>query len=147
VKGLQKVAFSTREGRKLGRPALKEDSIATWIRFYVLLHLQTIYLCGVKRFLAFILVIIVAVTALTPCCTVDDCHGDQIAKQDTSKNADAEGTCSPFFSCTTCPGFTTLEKPITIPAPAEYHPQYFEAHFTFLSSTYTAVPWQPPRNI
>jgi hypothetical protein len=91
--------------------------------------------------------IIVAVAAFTPCCTDDDCQDELTAtSHQDHRNADDDGGgCSPFFACTGCPGFTLMEKPITLPAPAEYHPQYFIADFDYISSTYTTTPWQPPR--
>lgn len=105
-----------------------------------------LYLCGVQRWWAFILIMIVAIAAFTPCCTIDDCQGDTIAKQESSKPS-AEGGCSPFFSCASCPGFTTTAKTITVPAPADCLLQYFETYINYHSSSYTASPWQPPRTV
>jgi len=100
----------------------------------------------VKKLLAFILFIVVVVAAFTPCCTIDDCQ-DEITtttEQDHSESDDGSG-CSPFFACTGCPGFAVVEKPITVPVPTANHPQYFDAEFHFISSTYAFSPWQPPR--
>jgi hypothetical protein len=99
-----------------------------------------------KRFLVFILLLIVTITTLTPCCKVDDCAADNIAfsKQESGKHQ-TEGTCSPFFSCTSCPGFIAIEKPVQIPMPPVTVQQYGETVYTFHFPAYYASFWQPPR--
>ena len=100
-----------------------------------------------KRLLGILLLMIITVAVLTPCCTDDDCEADLVANQDESKKPEPQGSCSPFFACTTCPGFTSTVKQITIPDPAVLNLQHFESYPDYHLFTYTTSPWQPPRMV
>ena len=96
--------------------------------------------------MGYILLLIVAVAAFTPCCTGEE-HGDEsiAAEHHDSGEGDDGCSCSPFFACATCPGFVSTDVPISIPAPADYRVSWFEGTLPSFSSAYTSVPWQPPR--
>jgi len=84
--------------------------------------------------------------AVVPCCTFDNC-GDDVQTEQTNnkKSNDSETPCSPFISCTCCPGVciapsiefavaqvTVVEKSFTL---------YNQSFFSF----YCANIWQPPK--
>lgn len=105
-----------------------------------------LYLRAVVRFMGFILAILVAVAALTPCCTGEE-HGEDAvasAPHDTREGDDG-CRCSPFFACATCAGFISTAQPLAFPAPVAYLLQYFEATVASFPSAYLPAPWQPPR--
>ena len=56
---------------------------------------------------AFILAAYLLFLFAIPCCTFDNCPEDKIAMEaDHEEEDDDCGSCSPFFTCTGCSGFT-----------------------------------------
>lgn len=109
-------------------------------------HFRFSYLRAVNRLMGYILLLIVAVAAFTPCCTGDEHNEDAaVANPSDAKEGDDGCSCSPFFACATCTGFVSTAKAISIPAPAEYRLSWFEGALPRFSSAYTSTPWQPPR--
>ena len=62
---------------------------------------------------AFILAAYLLFLFAIPCCTFDNCPEDKIALQsDHEEDDDDCGSCSPFFTCTGCSGFTVTAEVI-----------------------------------
>ncbi|HEY0060108.1 MAG TPA: hypothetical protein VGB56_13310 [Flavisolibacter sp.] len=101
-----------------------------------------------KKVLALLLLIMISVAAFTHCCSVvSECteEGTPLSQQDHQEGDDGRG-CSPFFSCTTCPGFMSPATIIAVAVPAPVYPLYFEAELGSMPIPFYATPWQPPRN-
>jgi len=81
-----------------------------------------------------------------PCCTFDNCPEDKIVQEANHEKGDGDcGSCSPFFTCTGCSGFTVSFEITNLEiAPAFSAQQYSgyilssipEVHYDF---------WQPPK--
>jgi len=95
---------------------------------------------------AFILAAYLLFLFAIPCCTFDNCPEDQIAMNaDREEGNDDSGSCSPFFTCTGCSGFTvSLEHNDLEIIPSFSGQQYAgfilssipDVHYDF---------WQPPK--
>ena len=81
-----------------------------------------------------------------PCCTFDNCPEENIAQEaGHEKEEDDRGSCSPFFTCTGCSGFTVSFEVTNLEIiPAFSSNQYAgyllssipDVHYDF---------WQPPK--
>jgi hypothetical protein len=81
--------------------------------------------------------------SVTPCCAFDDCRQDHTSA--TTEQAD-NGVCSPFFSCTTCPGFTsTASSPVIVAGKPVYDNKPFSRYFNRFTACYFGKFWQPPK--
>lgn len=96
-----------------------------------------------KKWLLFLLLIITAAGSFIPC-QDNDCCAESLITSSTDHNH-KEGTCSPFFSCATCPGVVELPKLFQLVLPFVGRLQHHEAMATFDLSAYPASFWQPPR--
>ena len=134
------------KAKKQGRFTLVVHTQAIVTNIYTMLFsTANDYLCPVKKIVAFILAIIVAVAAYTPCCMVDDCHDEPITKQETPKESKAASACSPFFACASCNGFVPAEQVVTLTKPEVFFPKYNLSNFGFTTPAFAAFNWQPPR--
>jgi hypothetical protein len=98
-----------------------------------------------KKWLVFILLLIVAAGTFVPCCGSDDCCAEQsidITNHDRHEN---EGTCSPFFTCATCTASVIVTKAIQIDFPKLEKPVHYTAIVKFNLPVYSPTFWQPPR--
>jgi len=98
-----------------------------------------------KKWIAFILLLITVTGSFIPCCGVDDGCEDQFSSSTGGNDHEEEGSCSPFFSCTTCPGFVELTKPIQLIQPMFEKQVHHEWVVIFDLSAYLPSFWQPPR--
>jgi hypothetical protein len=98
-----------------------------------------------KKWSILILLLITAAGTFIPCCGVDDCCADQIAKSTRHEKRQTEGTCSPFFACASCSGFVELSKPIQLIQPVVEKQVHHENIVKFNLATYFSSFWQPPR--
>ena len=81
-----------------------------------------------------------------PCCTFDNCPEDKTAQESNHEKGDGDcGTCSPFFTCTGCSGFTVsfeiTNLEITPGLSGQQYAGYIlssipDVHYDF---------WQPPK--
>ncbi|RYZ20596.1 MAG: hypothetical protein EOO16_16190 [Chitinophagaceae bacterium] len=99
-----------------------------------------------QRFLVFLLLLLVSVATLAPCCRYDDCASEHA----TAKHEDqdkGDGACSPFFACASCPGFVATHKPLRVPLSPPEAPLRHVAREAFapLQYVYRSF-WQPPKN-
>ena len=98
------------------------------------------------KVIAFILSAYLLFLFAIPCCAFDDCPEDKTAQETNHEKGDGDcGTCSPFFTCTGCSGFTvSLETTNLELIPAFSGQQYAgyilcsipDVHYDF---------WQPPK--
>jgi len=98
------------------------------------------------KVLAFILSAYFVFLFAVPCCTFDNCAEDKIAQQaDHQKDDDGCGSCSPFFTCTGCSGFTVSAENNNI----EIIPPLIDQQFAgYILSSIPDVHydfWQPPK--
>ncbi|MEO6149825.1 MAG: DUF6660 family protein [Mucilaginibacter sp.] len=100
------------------------------------------------KFLCIILSLYVVLLSVRPCCTDDVCAKiTSIAKKQTGKLADNNdcGTCSPFYRCGNCTGFTALAYATPdIAVPGSIHLPYTAYRQPFIKDVSQAI-WQPPR--
>ena len=99
-----------------------------------------------KKWLAFILLLITFASTFYPCCVYDNCDEEEIAASSQQKeNPEPEGNCSPFFACQSCPGFTINTNIVSVKQ-VEFATQvHNEKHVASNLSSYTSSFWQPPR--
>ena len=81
-----------------------------------------------------------------PCCAFDNCPEDKTAQETDHEKGDGDcGSCSPFFTCTGCSGFTVSFDNTSIEIITAFSPQQYtgfilssipDAHYDF---------WQPPK--
>jgi len=99
-----------------------------------------------KKWFAFVLLIIVAVGVFVPCCITDNCEANQDL---TSKNQNhplkSPSACSPFFSCASCSGFVASVKVAQLSFSQTVHLKHYERTNSFLLSSYAQSFWQPPQ--
>ena len=100
-----------------------------------------------KKWLAFLLLLITMAGSLIPCCEVDNCDADQtfVQQNDPNPNGGEGGSCSPFYSCQTCTGFTQLAKPVVVPEPIVEASIHHAETYTLRINSFAASFWQPPR--
>jgi hypothetical protein len=98
------------------------------------------------KVIAFILSAYFLFLFAVPCCAVDNCPGEKTAQQANHEKGDGDcGSCSPFFTCTGCSGFTISAASLEIQMISHFsrhqYPGYIvssipDVHYDF---------WQPPR--
>ena len=98
------------------------------------------------KVIAFILSAYLLFLFAIPCCSFDKCPDDKIAQEINHEKGDGDcGSCSPFFTCTSCSGFTVSFEITNLEiAPAFAGQQYAgyilssipDVHYDF---------WQPPK--
>jgi len=98
------------------------------------------------KVLAFILSAYLVFLFAVPCCTFDNCAEDKISQQaDHQEDDDDCGSCSPFFTCTGCSGFTVSVQNSNI----EIIPPLIDQQFAgYVLSSIPDVHydfWQPPK--
>lgn len=101
-----------------------------------------------KKWVAFLWLIVSMLATFFPCCTKDECCADDTGlQQPLGRNRKSEGTCSPFLTCGTCTGFTQTAKKLEIPFFALQKPVHQAKVFLFSPSSYKVSPFQPPRMV
>lgn len=108
-------------------------------------NLETSYFCiSMKKRLTFLLLFVSMAATFYPCCSKDNCGGDNVATAN-HNNQKTEGTCSPFITCGTCPGFTQLTSTIEVPQMTTEKVIHNSTIKPFLLLTYSPSLLQPPR--
>lgn len=123
------------------------NSIVFIYKWFGLIHL-TNYLCNVKTVTLILAIFILALSGQT-CCVDDNCDDSSTAsKTEQEHHKDScDGTCSPFFSCGTCVGFTFPTANFSVP---ENNFTFIETHLVStyipqLLSQFNPAIWQPPK--
>ncbi|NTS39946.1 hypothetical protein HRG84_03440 [Flavisolibacter sp. BT320] len=91
-----------------------------------------------------VLAFVVAAATVTPCCLDRDCGQETILLNEVDTDNEDAG-CSPFFSCSACPGFVWEAKQLQVLPPGmdESLPQ--ERSVSQHLPLFVASFWQPPR--
>ena len=99
------------------------------------------------KVIAFILSAYLIFLFAVPCCSFDNCPEELTMQQaDHEENDEDCGTCSPFFTCTSCSGFTvsvTVHSEIISFISNNQYPAYIVSSVPDISYDF----WQPPRII
>ena len=81
-----------------------------------------------------------------PCCTFDNCADDNLALQSDHEEDERDcGSCSPFFTCTGCSGFTVILENNNLEVISTFHNRQYAG---FILSSIPDVHydfWQPPK--
>lgn len=98
------------------------------------------------KVIAFILSAYLLFLFAVPCCSFDNCPEEKTAQQTDHEKGDGDcGTCSPFFTCTGCSGFTVSSSETN----SGMIPFFSNDHFsTYIVSSVPEVSydfWQPPK--
>src|SRR5262245_57083565 len=98
------------------------------------------------KLIAFILSAYLLFLFAVPCCSLDNCPEDKTAQSEEHEKSDGDcGTCSPFFTCTGCSGFTVNDSEINYDLiPFSINNQYS----TYIVSSIEDIDydfWQPPK--
>ncbi|HEU4471226.1 MAG TPA: hypothetical protein VFR58_09090 [Flavisolibacter sp.] len=97
-----------------------------------------------KKGIAFLLVLITLAASVFPCCPSDGC-ADDAGYTAPAGTCNDDGACSPFFACSTCPGFVSLTRIPRLPAPLSALPVHFQARTAVLANLFYPSFFQPPR--
>src|SRR5438309_7509863 len=98
-----------------------------------------------KKWLTFLLLLVSMAAAFCPCCSKDNCCNEVLSSRNTDQNNHkCEGTCSPFITCGTCPGFVHSVKVIELPVIAQEKPVHHSRVISITLSSFTASLLQPP---
>lgn len=98
-----------------------------------------------KKWLVFILALVVMAGSVFPCCEEATCQDEQTATSSQGETHE-KGSCSPFFACATCAGFVQIAKQVSVPQPVLQRPAHPETFAVFFTSTYYPSFFQPPRS-
>ncbi len=106
---------------------------------------KIVYFCSVKV-LAVFLSLFVVFLSTTPCCAVETDEDVLLMEQyDSCMNDDFCQTCSPFYTCGACAGFTLVEYSGELLAIYSRPVQHFSGCLPFSLPMTTASIWQPPQ--
>ncbi|MCU7550507.1 hypothetical protein OCK74_15420 [Chitinophagaceae bacterium LB-8] len=97
-----------------------------------------------KKAAAFILLLIIFISAFTPCRLLDDCADDQVAASHHHEEK-KDCNCSPFFTCSSCLGFVCISKPVSLPALIPEITIHYEKKINIILSSYTSKLLHPPQ--
>lgn len=106
------------------------------------------YLCNsMKQLFTFFLLLVSLTATFYPCCDRDSCNTDEPVSENNPKhnNHKSEGTCSPFITCGTCPGFVNEFKPIEVPFLVKENIVHTIHPASIILSAYNASLLQPPQ--
>ncbi|WP_394333085.1 DUF6660 family protein [Pontibacter chinhatensis] len=98
------------------------------------------------KVLTIILALLVVMLSVSPCCITDNC-ATEVKTEQADSHEDEADVCSPFYSCSSCLGFTLTDftaKPASPSTPS--HSLFAEFRQGFFPQYYHSI-WQPPRLI
>ncbi|WP_420828668.1 DUF6660 family protein [Maribacter polysaccharolyticus] len=105
------------------------------------------------KWVSFILAVYTLVLTLRPCCGDDNCTDSDNCQtelvdnhdKDNHQNNGHKGSCSPFFTCGNCVGFTLTTVHFSLPPQTDITPDLVTMyHCNFLSGFEMPI-WQPPQ--
>ena len=95
---------------------------------------------------AFILSAYLLFLFAVPCCTFDNCPEDKIALQTEHQEDDDDGgSCSPFFTCTGCSGFTITADEINSELISFFSNNQYPCFIVSSMPEINYDFWQPPK--
>ena len=81
-----------------------------------------------------------------PCCTFDNCPEDKIAQEANHEKGDGDcGSCSPFFTCTGCSGFTVTAEVINSELISFFSNNQYPGYIVSSIPEVNYDFWQPPK--
>jgi hypothetical protein len=98
-----------------------------------------------KKWLAFLLLLVTMTATFYPCCREDCCRNELTAKSANRNNQKPACNCSPFVTCGTCAGFTLTATVVEVFKITEEKPVHHTRIVAPTLSAYTASLLQPPR--
>ncbi|MBC7947746.1 MAG: hypothetical protein H7Y42_07685 [Chitinophagaceae bacterium] len=96
------------------------------------------------RFLVSFLLAIILASASTPCCIEESCASESIGSHEENGD-DCEAGCSPFFTCSGCPGAVLVPRVMQVDRAVAFQPTYIESRKVNGLAVYYSSFWQPPR--
>jgi hypothetical protein len=98
------------------------------------------------KVLAFILSAYLVFLFAIPCCTFDNCPEDKLESAINHEQDDEDcGSCSPFFTCTGCSGFTVLFQIANLEIVPAFSGQRYAGYILSLIPDVHYDFWQPPK--
>ncbi len=98
------------------------------------------------KVIAFILSAYLLFLFAVPCCSFDNCPEEKTVQQTDHEKGDGDcGTCSPFFTCTGCSGFTVSPSEINSAIVPSISKNQFSNYNVSLVADISYDFWQPPR--
>jgi hypothetical protein len=81
-----------------------------------------------------------------PCCTFDNCPEDKTAQEVNHEKEDDDcGSCSPFFTCTGCSGFTVTAEVINSELISFFSNNQYPGYIVSSIPEVNYDFWQPPK--
>jgi hypothetical protein len=94
----------------------------------------------------FILAVMVAALSVIPCCAFDGTEEQKACVEAEHAQHEHEcSVCSPFFSCSTCPGFTFATLKVALAVAVKMPSKVFNLYSEKFTSSYFNSFWQPPK--
>lgn len=98
------------------------------------------------KVIAFILSAYLLFLFAVPCCTFDECAEDKTAlRSDHEEGDDDGGSCSPFFTCTGCSGFTVSSEATNLGIISSFSGQQYAGYILSSIPDVHYDFWQPPK--
>lgn len=98
------------------------------------------------KVIAFILSAYLLFLFAVPCCSFDNCPEEKTVQQTDHEKGDGDcGTCSPFFTCTGCSGFTVSPSEINSAIIPFISKNQFSTYHVSLVADISYDFWQPPK--
>ncbi|MFD2068901.1 DUF6660 family protein [Pontibacter silvestris] len=98
------------------------------------------------KVLTIILIILVVALSVLPCCMAGSCSDNEVKTEQTDNHDNGVDTCSPFYSCATCVGFTVSSSSLESVQPFRLFKSSYFAHYKQRTFTQYYHPiWQPPK--
>ena len=98
------------------------------------------------KVIAFILSAYLLFLFAVPCCSFDNCSEEKTAKEANHEKEDGDcGTCSPFFTCTGCSGFTVSVEISNFEIIPSFTAQQYAGYILSLIPDIHYDFWQPPK--
>ncbi len=98
------------------------------------------------KVIAFILSAYLLFLFAIPCCTFDNCAEEKITQETDHEESDGDcGSCSPFFTCTGCSGFTVSFENNNIEIASAFSPHQYAGYIVSPIPDVHYDFWQPPK--
>src|SRR5215510_2162641 len=98
------------------------------------------------KVIAFILSAYLLFLFAVPCCSFDNCPEEKTAQTHEHEKGDGDcGSCSPFFTCTGCSGFTVTVYEINSVLPAFFSGNHYADYIVSPTVEADHDFWQPPK--
>ncbi|WP_317168203.1 DUF6660 family protein [Pontibacter pamirensis] len=98
------------------------------------------------KILTIICALLVVTLSVMPCCLTDNCASEEMMTEQADSHEKDTDACSPFYSCSTCIGFTVSDFSVAPVTPLLSHSGHHFATYrqSFFTQFHHAI-WQPPK--